>query len=303
MKEAEVKDEESSFLFKVTHSLYKLVGGRIDRLYPVLADVKKDLIESGLRIGFKPYVSFIVCLSLASVAVSGVIFTLIVLFTTPINIFSLLLVMVSSLLIGTVVFFILYIFPAIQKSRRKERIEHLLPYTTNYMAVLACAGVSPDRILRSTAQKDKRYLLSDEVKLIVSKMDLLGYDLFSALQSEMERTPSTFFSNFLRGYNAVARSGGDLKKYLLDLTRQLMNEKDRKLKEFIDSLGIIGEIYIALLVVFPLFLIIMFSLMAMMGGAVFGISLNDFMFFVTFGLIPIFAIMFIVFVDMVQPGD
>ena len=305
-KKKESSSKRQSRLSSLAYSAYGTLGRGIGRLYPLFKDLKPTLIQSGLKIGFKPYVSLILYLFFLSTVASSILFSVLFFFMPPIGLlsdpfFRLLMVLVFPVVTSVGIFFIAYAFPSIVRSRRRERIEEFIPYTANYMAVLACAGVSPDRILRSTAMKDPKYVLSDEVKLIVGKMDLLGYDVLSAISSEVDRSPSAPYSNLFRGFAATTRSGGDLKKFLLDATRFLMGRKNRRLREFLDTLSLLGETYIALLIVFPLFLIIMFSMMAMIGGSVFGMDVSQLMYFIAFGLIPIFGVIFLLFIDMLQP--
>jgi len=307
LKEKEESGSEKlPMLSGLAYSAYRILGRGIGPLYPLFKDLKPTLVQSGLKIGYKPYVSLILFLLFLSTVVSSVFFSVLFFFMPPVGLFSdpffrLLMILVLQVVTSVATFCIAYAFPSIVRSKRRERIEEFLPYTANYMAVLACAGVSPDRILRSTAMRDPKYVLSDEVKLIVGKMDLLGYDILSAISSEVNRSPSAPYSNLFRGFAATTRSGGDLKKFLLDATRFLMRRKSRRLREFLDTLSLLGETYVALLIVFPLFLIIMFSMMAMIGGSVFGMDVSQLMYFIAFGLIPILGVIFLLLIDMLQP--
>jgi len=310
-KAPEAKGEEShSTLY---HFAYNLLGKRLERVFPLFKGLKPALQQSGLRATFKAYVSLIwFSFILSTIAAFVVLIALIILFPWLMGMipivqnflqfpYFILLSLILSLAVGGLTFFIVYAFPTYKRATRKERLEENLVYTSSYMTVLACAGVPPERILRSTAMKDPKFLLSNEVKSIVGKIDLLGYDTLSALDSEIERSPSPLYSNMLRGFAATIRTGGNVKKYFLNTTKQLMQRRSMKLQQFLDSLGIVAEIYVIMLIAFPLLLVIMLAVMASVGGTIWGVDVFYLMYFLTFGLIPLCGLMFLVLIEMIQP--
>jgi len=310
-KAPEPQGEEShSTLY---HFTYNLLGRRLDRTLPLFKSLKPVLHQSGLRVSLKAYVSLIWFSFILSTMLSfAVLIVLFILFpwlmgTIPViqNFlqypYFILVGLLLSLAVGGLTFFIVYSFPTYKRMTRKERLEENLVYTSSYMTVLACAGVPPERILRSTAMKDPKFLLSNEIKSIVGKIDLLGYDTLSALDSEIERSPSPLYSNMLRGFAATIRTGGNVKKYFLNTTKQLMQRRTVRLQQFLDSLGIVAEIYVIMLIAFPLLLVIMLAVMASVGGTIWGADVFFLMYFLTFGLIPLCGLMFLVLIEMIQP--
>ena len=124
----------------------------------------------------------------------------------------------------------------------------------------------------------------------------------TALESSSKRTPSDRFKELLEGFIATVRSGGDLVSYLLQKSQEYMELKRIKLKEFSDTLGIISEFYVTLLVAGPLIFVVMLSVMAMLGGA--GLGLLDPTFLLTLLTylgIPIGSIIFIIVLDALTP--
>jgi len=310
-KVSEAESEEShSTLY---HFTYNLLGRRLDGALPLFKGLKPALQQSGLNATFKAYVSLIWFSFILSTLLSFfVLVILFILFPWVMGMipivqsflsfpYFLLLSLILSLAVGGLTFFVLYYFPTYKRLTRKERLEDNLVYTSSYMTVLACAGVSPERILRSTAMKDPKFLLSNEIKSIVGKIDLLGYDTLSALDSEIERSPSSLYSNVLRGFAATIRTGGNVKKYFLNTTRQLMQRRSMRLQQFLDALGIVAEIYVVMLIAFPLLLVIMLGVMASVGGTIWGVDVFYLMYFLTFGMIPLCGLMFLVLIEMIQP--
>jgi len=307
----EAEDEESRST--IYHFTYNLLGKRLGRTLPLFKNLTPALNESGIKATFKAYVSLIwfsfILSTLLSFVVLVTLFTLFPWLMGMIPVFQnflqfpsfILFSLMLSLAAGGLAFFIVYSFPTYKKITRKETLEENLVHTSSYMSVLACAGMSPERILRSTAMKDPKFVLSNEIKPIVGKIDLLGYDTLSALDSETERSPSTLYSNVLRGFAATIRTGGDVKEYFLSTTRQLMERRRVKLQQFLDTLGIVSEIYVIMLVVFPLLIVIMLAIMAAIGGTIWGLDVFSMMYFLIFGVIPIFGVMFLVLIEMIQP--
>ena len=301
---------------RLSYISYGLLGRRVERLYPLFKELRAALEKAGSTIGFRAYVSLMCFASILSLVITFALlsatFTLIYypFRATILYIFTLLLTsysssivlsFVASLAAAAVTFLALYFYPSYKTNVRKERMEHFLPHTASFMTVLACAGVPPERILRSTATKDPIFLLSDEARSIVGKIDLFGYDTLTALDSEIDRSPSTSYSNMLRGFAATVRTGGDLKKFFLNSTRQLMNEKSLRVQRFLDTLGMLAESYVIMLIAFPLMLVLMFSIMAAVGSTIGGIDVFQLMYFITFGMIPICGILFLFLLDAIQP--
>jgi len=92
-----------------------------------------------------------------------------------------------------------------------------------------------------------------------------------------------------------------LKKYLLSSAKEIMELRRIATKQLVETLGMIAEAYVSMLVVFPLILIIMFSVMGLVGGNIAGFSVFSIMALVTYALIPLLAIMMIVLLDGMLP--
>lgn len=169
------------------------------------------------------------------------------------------------------------------------------------MTVLACAGVDPEKIIRSVATADPKMILSKEVGSIVVKMDLLGYNILTALEKEVKKSPSVLYSNLLKGFAYTIRTGGNLKKFFLQSTTQFLNVRNQMIQQFLSTLGMLAETYVLMFAVFPLLLIIMLSVMASVGGTLGGIDLMQLMYMLTFIILPVMASLYIFIIDLLQP--
>jgi flagellar protein FlaJ len=81
-----------------------------------------------------------------------------------------------------------------------------------------------------------------------------------------------------------------------------MKLKRISLRKFSDTLSILSEFYVTLLVTGPLLLIIMLAVMAMLGGGSLGMLSPDLLLsLLTYLGIPLGSIMFLIILDAVSP--
>ena len=88
-----------------------------------------------------------------------------------------------------------------------------------------------------------------------------------------------------------------MKSYLLDATHTIMDLRRVAAKQLIESLGVFAEVYVTLLIVFPLLLIVMFSVMTLIGGGLGGFSVTMMMSLITYLIIPICGFAIVVMLD------
>jgi archaeal flagellar protein FlaJ len=291
---------------------YRILGRRLGRAFKMFGGMKQTLSLAGMKIGYKAYVSSIVFAALVGGAISFPVWFLLfslglgsALGLSGFSIFAILGSLIISILFavvtGAAILGVGYMLPLMKVGSRRQRLDTFLPFTSSYMTVLASAGVTPERILRSTAEKDPKFMLSDEIANVVGRIDLLGYDVLNALNAEVDRSPSNNYQDLLRGFAGVIRTGGDMKKFFQGITDHLFQKRSLQVQAFLDSLGIIAESYVLMLIAFPLMLIVMLSIMASIGGSLGGVDVFSFMYLMAFLLIPICGVMFLFIVDSMQP--
>ena len=291
---------------------YAFMGRRLTKILPFFNGMKQVLSLAGMKIGYKAYVSEMVFMALVGGAASFFVWFL--LFNlglgaslglggfSAISILGTLLLSVAfAIMTGGVILGVFYMLPFMKVGSRRQHLDQFLPFTSSYMTVLASAGVTPERILRSTAEKDPKFMLSDEIANVIGRIDLLGYDVLNALNAEVDRSPSTNYQDLLRGFAGVIRTGGDMKKFFQGITDHLFQKRSLQVQSFLDSLGIIAETYVLMLIAFPLMLVVMLSIMASIGGSLGGVDVFSFMYLMAFILIPICGVMFLFILDTMQP--
>ena len=290
---------------------YGLLGKKIGRLLPVFNGLKQVLSLAGMKVGYKAYVSSMVFFALVGGGLSFFVWFLILnlglgsafglTFSITSVLLSILLSIGLAVMTGAAILGFFYILPSMKVGSRRQRLDNFLPFTASYMTVLASAGVTPERILRSTSEKDPKFMLSDEIANVIGRIDLLGYDVINAMNAEVERSPSANYQDLLRGFSGVIRTGGDMKKFFQGITDHLFQKRALSVQGFLDTLGIIAETYVLMLIAFPLMLVVMLSIMASIGGNLGGIDVFSFMYLLAFILIPICGVMFLFILDTMQP--
>lgn len=296
--------ETFRFALKKPHSLaYQLIGEKTDRVLPLFEDLNLNLQKAGLKVNFKAYLS-LTLFATSLISVTALIFILCLLaFVFNIAFFPAVLFGVGGGLFS-VAFSIIgfYFYPIYRADKLKREVEDELPFTTGYMAILASAGVSPEKIFYSISNLSVPLTVSEEAKNIVRDVNLFGLDIISALEKTSKRTPSERFREMLEGFISTIHSGGNLAAYLREKSGQYMNLKRISLRKFSDTLSVLSEFYVSLLITGPLLMVIMLAVMTMLGGGNLGGLDPDLLLnLLTYLGIPLGSVIFLIILDAVSP--
>jgi flagellar protein FlaJ len=277
---------------------YHKIGVRVEeQLLPYFQDLGATLQKAGFKISLLSYVSLTLLFSSISFSTALATTAIVaILVGTPI-ILSLVYGVGIAIMAGLFVFSVLYFMPSMLATTRGKKIDLELPYVTTHMSILAAAGIPPTRMFKLLEDSATTPECASESNEIVRDVEILGDNIITALEKERDRSPSSRFSELLEGLVASIRSGGDLKSYLLDSTNTVMDYRRVAAKQLVEGLAAFAEIYVTLLVVFPLLIIVMFSVMALIGGGLGGFSVTTMMVLVTYLIIPLSAMAVMVMLD------
>jgi flagellar protein FlaJ len=101
---------------------------------------------------------------------------------------------------------------------------------------------------------------------------------------------------------STIHTGGNLGAFLREKFKTHMKLKRLALKKYADSLSVLSEVYVALLLTGPLLLVIMLSVMSMLGGGSLGGFSSDLLLsLLTYIGIPVCAIIFLIILDSTSP--
>jgi len=298
------KKTKAKLTFKNPQSFaFQLLREKADCALPLFEGLDTSLQHSGLKINFKAYLSLTMLMStLVSVGSFAVVPCLtFAVFGVPL-LASIMFGIGGGLFAFAISIIGFYAYPLYRADKLKRELDDELLFTSGYMAILTSAGVSPEKIFYSISNLTVPLAVSGEAKDIVRDISLFGRDIISALEEESKRTPSERFREMLEGFISTIHSGGNLAAYLREKSRQYMKLKRISLHKFSDTLAMLSEFYVAILVTGPLMLVIMLAVMAMLGGGTSGLldpglSLN----LLTYIGIPLGSIMFLIILDVVSP--
>ena len=300
-KAKSVQETTRSLLTRVETMPFHIVGDKIDLLLPLFRDL--DLKRSGLKYSLETYLNLIFSVTiLVSLNVLIIIpLVLVTIFAVPVFA-SILFGIGGGLFAAAFTTIAFYGYPSYRADKYRRELEEELPYSTSFMAILSSAGVPPERTFRSIANLASPLAVSREAKDIVRDINLFGFDTISSLENSSRWNPSEKFREMLEGLIATIHSGGSLTKYLQEKSRQYMRLKKISLRKFSDTLSIMSEIYVALLVTGPLLFIIMLTVIAVLGSGTIGLlDPNLLLEIVTLIVIPVGSIMFLIILDAISP--
>jgi flagellar protein FlaJ len=154
----------------------------------------------------------------------------------------------------------------------------------SFISAMASANVNIDVIFKELAKQPIYGEIQNEAEWITRDTELLGMDILTAIKVGSLRTPSIKFQDFLQGVVTTSASGGELKPFFMIKAKQYEDERRLDLKGRIETLGMLAESFVTVGVAFPLFLVVMMSIMALVG------SNPDFivmlLYVICFGMIP-----------------
>lgn len=278
-------------------SSYVLMQPYVKRFERYFADLDPELSKAGLRITYKAYVAGILVASIIGAAGGALAGFLAAVYLNTFLLFRFAMPFAFALLGGVAVFSALYFYPHFIAGSRKGKLDSQLPYAIGHMAVLASAGLTPERMFHSLAEEESTDVVNQEARMIVRDMSLLGMDLQRAIEEEQRRSPSEGFADFLDGFISASKTGGEVKSYLLRAASSMMLDKRLKARSIGESVGFVAELYTILLVVTPLLLLIMFSVIGMVVGNIGGFGILTLIYLVTYALVPLGGLTVLVIAD------
>ncbi|MGC9779082.1 MAG: type II secretion system F family protein [Candidatus Heimdallarchaeota archaeon] len=282
---------------------YLRLGKIIEPILPRFSELGKTLQKAGMDVSLRMYLATAVFTTVIGLILGfpvgiGIFYAVNLEFNANVWIGAI----VVGILVPLVIMLGFYIYPSYVTNNRKRALESSLPTASSFLAAMASAGVAPDKAFMALANENIRLEIAKEAEKITRNIEILGYDLLSAMEFAAENSPSKVYAAFLEGLVSVVTSGGDMTAYLTNETKSLMRDKIREEKEFIEGLGVIAELFLVIGVVAPIFFVIMLAVLAIMASDS-GNQGTVLMTLLTYVLIPIGMSIIIVLIDGMQPTE
>jgi flagellar protein FlaJ len=282
--------------------LVKLLGGfGVKHFSKQLAPLKEEIMRSNLSILFELYVGRMLLLALGAFFMSFVfVFTFFTLLGgTILSVF--LAAFFIGLAVGFVMLTLYHSYPFHLITTKRNSIEANLPFAINHMSAIAASGVPPFVTFKLIASIHEYGEVANESKRIVRNVESFGMDAVSAMKNVADRSPSGEFKRLMYGIVSTIETGGDLKRYLDNTSKEALFNYRLKREKYMQTLSTYADFYTAVLIAAPLFFVSVLSVMSLIGGEVFGLSIPVAMRLGIYVMIPLMNIMFLAFVHYTQP--
>ncbi len=287
-----------TFFDKFTSIAFRLFASQSTRLSRSIPGLRDNILKSNYRITPEG----LIAVALLSTVITGAVATVFIYIgfallklglTTLSFVYALGFVVAIPL-----VFVILINAPRLSASSRAASINNELPFVIGYISVLAGGGVSPLATLRRIASLKLFPASAKEAKRILLEVDVFGQDPTTAIENVARWNPSRRFSEFLFGYTAILKSGGNFMAYVQLKLRDVIENKAAEVKRSADTTGTMAEAYLTITVVLGMVLYTLYMIQTLISHNL--AALNNLYFFALV-IVPLISAGFIWLIDSVQP--
>lgn len=286
-------------LRKYANFCYNLVGSFILPYVDVFEGLRPQITKADIEVSLPEYVSLMV-------ATSGFVSLFILLVVGSLLMISqgvsgLIIALTFSVIAGVATIVGFYIYPSLMKSSRASQIRDTLPFATMYLSTLAGTGTALPEIFANLAKVDEYGEVAREAQKIDRDIKTFGMDASEAIQRAAERTPSEDFRELMWGLNHVLTTGGTMRDFLQQRASSLMDDYERRVQEFADTLSLLVEMYITVVIVGSIVFTSMSAVMTTFTQLSPSVIVTIQLLLIFVGL-PMISGMFILLVQGLSPG-
>ena len=224
------------------------------------------LEQANIQMDYEEYASFVLMNTLLTIITTFTIFFIVYILLPKTDV-TLLLLLTIPILITIIVASIYLYLPRHYIKKRGENIDRFLPYAINFISSMAVAGVSPADIFQTLATVGVYGEIQTEAKRIAKEIKIMGIDNITALKNAIELSPSRKFKAFIQGMIGTIQSGSDLHTYLSNISEKYLEEDLIERKKHLEMLSVVAESFVISVIAFPIFLVIILSIMGFFGGS------------------------------------
>ena len=260
----------------------RLLSGFFEKFDINETNKQKILEKADIPIVYREYYSMVMMNLLLGFIVSF-ISTIIIYALFPNQITSLLMLIVSCLVpLGIAMYYIT--LPSAMAKTRGKKIDRYLPYATNFINTMSVAGISPAEIFEALSKIELYKEIQKESKKITTEINMMGIDTITALNNAIHISPSKKFKEFIQGILSVIQSGSELGPYFERCVDKYMTQDLLDRKKNLESLAVMAESFVVTVIAFPLFLVIIISIMGLTSST--GISF-PFLYIIAILILPL----------------
>ncbi len=245
---------------------WKMLGPLVERKDVHDEELEANLTRAHMKIRVEEYIAY-VWMSTALAALGGLIGAVILaLALSPVlGLLSYLLAILTVVLVPAAAYMGLKSAPSFKANSRGNKIDKKLSNAMSFIASMSSANINIDMIFKELSKQPLYGEVCEEAKLITRDTEILGIDILNALERAADRCPSDNFREFLQGVITTSTSGGQLKPYFKSKMEEYQDERRLMVKQNMETLGMLAESFVTVVVAFPLFLVVIMAIMSLMG--------------------------------------
>ncbi len=230
-------------------------------------ELEQNLLQAHMKIRVEEYIAY-VWMSTLLAAVGGIIggAVLGIIMSQFIGLLGALVGVAVAVMTPLATYLGLNIQPSLKANRRGKKIDNKLAAAMSFIASMASANINIDMIFKELAKQPLYGEISEEAKWITRDTEILGMDILNALNRASDRCPSDNFREFLQGVVTTSTSGGKLKPYFTSKMEEYQSERKLQVQQNMETLGMLAESFVTVVVAFPLFLVVIIAIMSLMGS-------------------------------------
>jgi flagellar protein FlaJ len=285
---------------------WHFLGGFVESRFEPKQELEDNLIQAHMKIRPEEYLAYVWMSTFIAVIASvftGVILATVLLLLGMLDVLtSIIIAVLMAVIPGLLVYFALMGSPSSAKKKRARLIDAKISGAMSFISAMASADVPVDVIFKELSRQEVYGEVAEEAEWITRDTELLGIDILSAIRAAAARSPSIKFQDFLQGVVTTSTSGGQLKPYFLLKAEQYEKEDRLEMRKNMETLGMLAESFVTVVVAFPLFLVVIMAIMALISKGASDFVVN--LLYVVVGLmIPIsqFGFIFVIW-NMEQEG-
>jgi len=248
---------------------WRIMGKRVKAKYTEDQELEENLLKAHMKIRPEEFMAtiYMTALMLAIVGIIGGI-AVFVIFTLLLDMMfvGLLLAIVMPIGLPIMAMVIMKGSPHSKAKARGRDIDKRISSAMSFISAMASANVPVDMVFKELSRQSVYGEIQKEAEWITRDTELLGIDILTAIKRGGGRSPSQKFQDFLQGVVTTSTSGGQLKPYFLMKATEYEKENKLMLKSTMETLSMMGESYVTVVVAFPLFLVVILAIMAIIGG-------------------------------------
>jgi flagellar protein FlaJ len=256
---------------------WRTMGAFVQDHYKEDQELEDNLLKAHINLRPEEYLA-VAWMMLTIVAVASVIAAFVVgvlFFALAVPLFTLMTLSVALAVVPTLLVYAAYFglpggvvyggLPAARAKARGRKIDKKITGAMSFVSAMASADVPVDVIFKELSRQEVYGEVAKEAEWITRDTELLGVDILTAIRQASIRSPSSKFQDFLQGVVTTSTSGGQLKPYFLLKAEQFEKEDRLEMRRRMETLGMLAESFVTVVVAFPLFLVVIMAIMALIS--------------------------------------